>query len=143
MLQLHTIRCKNCNYKRFLDDELLEKFAAIKKVPLETFDAAYLQSLSGQFRCKECQSKDTVVYLSRSCLTCDKPIPLKRLDAAPKTKRCVPCQERYDKGETEPIDYGTCDRCGAPMTLRLRKATPTKYFLGCSTYPKCGFMVTK
>ncbi len=33
MLKLHTLRCKSCNYKRFLDDELLEKFAAIQENP--------------------------------------------------------------------------------------------------------------
>jgi len=33
----------------------------------------------------------------RCCLGCEKPIPLKRLKAHPRAKRCVECQEKMER----------------------------------------------
>lgn len=35
--------------------------------------------------------------VSVDCLSCFQPIPASRLQAAPASSRCVPCQERHDR----------------------------------------------
>ncbi len=35
-----------------------------------------------------------------TCIDCDKPIPVKRLEAFPAAKRCVECKTRYEKEES-------------------------------------------
>ena len=34
----------------------------------------------------------------RCCLTCEEPIPEKRLEANPEAVRCVACQDKHEKG---------------------------------------------
>ena len=41
-----------------------------------------------------------------------------------------------DVSQTEPEDYGTCELCNAPLTLRTGRFGK---FYACSTYPKCKF----
>ena len=78
------------------------------------------------------------------CLTCGKPIPLERLRAVRNTQRCVRCQNEFEKGTgiaEEEISY--CKRCGAKMVWRLRTSVrPSKYFLACSNYPKCKYIIS-
>lgn len=79
--------------------------------------------------------------LDRLCVACGEPIPLNRLRAAPETPFCVLCQkERESGGPREQPVY--CKECGAEMVWRVRESTlPTKYFLGCSNYPRCRFVI--
>lgn len=35
------------------------------------------------------------------CVDCEKPIPVKRLEAFPSAKRCVECKSRYEKESSE------------------------------------------
>jgi DNA-directed RNA polymerase subunit RPC12/RpoP len=54
----------------------------------------------------------------------------------PGTPFCVRCQEKFEHPQPEEPVY--CKQCGAKMVQRVRTSTlPTKYFLGCSKYPRC------
>jgi single-stranded DNA-binding protein len=79
----------------------------------------------------------------KKCRICGIPIPAERLEAIPDTERCILCQQSFEKGEEIKEEPIYCERCGAEMIWRIRKSvSPTKYFLGCSNYPKCTYVVT-
>jgi len=83
------------------------------------------------------------VELAKTCKICGKPIPLERLKAVPNAERCISCQEKDDKGIVDKEKPIYCKRCGARMVWRLRTSVrPAKYFLGCSNYPKCTFVIS-
>jgi len=71
------------------------------------------------------------------CELCREPIPQERLEAAPKTDRCVACQDAADRGQSfvEP-DY--CPKCGALLELRVSRGSGiTRYKLWCTGNPPC------
>jgi RNA polymerase-binding transcription factor DksA len=75
------------------------------------------------------------------CIKCGLPIPVERLEAVPATKKCVKCQEKAESGEEQRPQASKCKRCGSVMVWRMTKnLRPTKYFLGCSNYPKCTYI---
>ena len=45
-------------------------------------------------------------------------------------------QTKGSDGTTAHVDFGVCERCGAPMMRRIRKRDG-KPFLGCSKFPYC------
>lgn len=77
------------------------------------------------------------------CKHCFNQIPPQRLEAVPGIEICISCAEKQERGEQIiPSDNGICDRCGADMVWRYaRKKGTTRYFLGCSKYPKCRYTV--
>ena len=83
--------------------------------------------------------KEAVCHTVTTCKMCGKPIPRERLQAIPHAQRCVLCQDKFEHGEAdEEEEVIFCEKCGAPMVWRVRTSVlPTKYFLGCSNYPKC------
>ncbi|MSS71814.1 MAG: hypothetical protein EXS64_10035 [Candidatus Latescibacteria bacterium] len=79
----------------------------------------------------------------KTCRDCGKTIPAARLEVVPETSRCIVCQEKFEKGEQKQEELVCCERCGARMVWRIRTSVlPTKYFLGCSNYPKCTYVIS-
>jgi len=81
---------------------------------------------------------------SRLCELCRKPIAAVRIKAIPNVTRCVECQDADERREdSDDDDLGFCPRprCGSPLVWRCGApaGSTTKYFIGCSAYPKCDY----
>ena len=72
-----------------------------------------------------------------TCEVCRKPIPPERLEALPGVRRCIACQQAAESGaEREEPEY--CPKCGAPLVLRVSRASgTTRYKLFCTGMPPC------
>jgi superfamily I DNA/RNA helicase/predicted RNA-binding Zn-ribbon protein involved in translation (DUF1610 family) len=109
----------------------------IKKLELnEKYDVQLNSNQTGN-------SSKTLNEQIKLCKHCFTPIPQQRLEAIPGIDICISCKEKLERGEQiVTSDTGICERCGADMVWRYAKKTgTTRYFLGCSKYPKCRFTV--
>jgi DNA-directed RNA polymerase subunit RPC12/RpoP len=143
--------CRACGHERLLTQAWIDELRAIVSEPGAEDDV--LSRLLHRFRCSQCQARDLQVVqderlpgaescgsITPICAECGKAITLKRLQAMPGTPFCLGCQERFEKDLREDLVH--CERCGARMVLRVRESIlPTKYFLGCSNYPRCRFVI--
>ena len=107
-----------------------------------------------RFKCSQCQAKNLKVVQEEVapqpadddnagalCTKCGEAISLKRLRAAQGTPFCIRCQEEFEKGPGKD-EFDLCEKCGARMVQRVRESVlPSKYFLGCSNYPRCRFVI--
>lgn len=148
------ISCNFCNHKRVLTSDYLKEISNRLSIDPLDVNEHTLSEILNRFSCSKCGAKDAklniegdaqqIVFdnseLAKTCIICGKPIPLKRLESVPNTEKCVSCQEKLEKGKEEPI---YCKKCGARMVWRVRTTVlPVKYFLGCSNYPKCTFVIS-
>ena len=133
--------------------ELFMRFTQVNFAELEND----FEKLLNRLRCSQCGAKSAelsgqqrrqaispnALTAEVRCIVCGKVISLERLEAVPDTKRCVSCQEKLEhSGENaeEPI---FCKKCGARMVWRIRTSvSPVKYFLGCSNYPRCTWVIS-
>lgn len=151
------ISCNSCGHKRVLSSDYLEEISSKLSINVSGINKHILSEILNKFRCSKCGAKDAEIIvedaeqkimfddskLARTCIVCGKPIPVERLEAVPDTKRCVSCREKFEKGEEDKEEPVYCKRCGAPMVWRVRTSVlPTKYFLGCSNYPKCTYVIS-
>ena len=144
--------CRTCGHERILTPVWIDELRA--NAPGVAAESDLLVHFLRRFRCSECQAKDVDVVRDEEaakragdangsplCAECGEAIPLKRLRAMPGTPFCIGCQEEFEKGRPEE-GHGPCKQCGAKMVLRVRESVlPTKYFLGCSNYPRCRFVI--
>lgn len=148
--------CRACGYERIPTAAWIDQLRA-RAPGTDCGNTELLARLLHQFRCSNCQAKNVDLVqeiqekpdrgpandgdLSPLCAQCGEVIPIKRLRAVPGTPFCVRCQEGHEHGppEEEPVN---CKQCGAKMVWRIRTSVlPTKYFLGCSNYPRCRFVI--
>ena len=90
------------------------------------------------------EPKATSAYsgVSRLCELCGKPIHADRIEALPNTTKCVECQRTGERREDpDDSDLGFCPRCSSPLVWRhgAPAGSTTKYFIGCSAFPKCRY----
>lgn len=78
---------------------------------------------------------------TRFCSVCSEPISPARLEAIPDATSCVRCKEERDNQSPESEELTRCKRCGAEMVWRKTTVSPTKYFQGCSRFPKCRYVI--
>jgi DNA-directed RNA polymerase subunit RPC12/RpoP len=146
------LACRACGHEKILTPDWIDELRA--KVPRLVAKDDVLSYFMPRFRCSQCKAKDLQVIQSERlpslgghgdvsplCAECGAPISLKRLQAMPGTPFCLDCQKEFEEGgrEEQPVH---CNRCGARMVLRIRESVlPTKYFLGCSNYPRCTFVI--
>ena len=142
---LFNITCNECRHTSDLSHEkLCSHFEASEFKDIEKF----LELHSHKFICRKCNSKNisTHIYdseLAKVCSRCHKPIPLARLEAMPNGLHCVTCQVAIEKDEDLKAEEEKCEKCGAEMVWRIRQTVlPVKYFLGCSNYPRCKFVIS-
>jgi len=79
---------------------------------------------------------------SRLCELCRKPIPAARIEAVPNVTKCIECQSTDERREDpDDDDLGSCHRCGCSLVWRqgAPAGSTTKYFIGCSDFPKCRY----
>ena len=144
-IALFNVECNECGHSSDIFQEKLHShFEDSEFEDLEKF----LTLHSHKFLCSKCNSKkiSTQIYdseLAKVCSRCHKPIPLERLAAIPNVLHCVRCQEAIENGEDLKDEEEKCDRCGDKMEWRIRQSIlPVKYFLGCSNYPRCRFVIS-
>lgn len=147
-----TLRCVQCaKLETFTSDEVaqrLRKLGFLRRVDDQT--ASLLEELavaaveSGRWGpCESCGSLDLVRVDSadnldddwgdaRVCEDCGKVIPAERIEAFPKTKLCLACQQKVEKGEASG-EHEYCPRCGNIMQLR-REPGGTNFRMHC---PAC------
>ena len=94
------------------------------------------------------EPKATSAYsvVSHLCKLCGKPIPADRIEALPDTTKCVECQNADEhRKDTDNDDMGSCPRCGCPLVWRhgAPAGSTTKYFIGCSAFPKCRYTTSR
>ena len=94
------------------------------------------------------EPKATSAYsvASRLCELCGKPISAVRIEALPNTTKCVECQNADEhRKDTDNDDLGSCPRCGCPLVWRqgAPAGSTTKYFIGCSAFPKCRYTTSR
>ena len=94
------------------------------------------------------EPKATSAYsgVSRLCELCGKPIHADRIEALPNTTKCVECQNADEhRKDTDNDDMGSCPRCGCPLVWRhgAPAGSTTKYFIGCSAFPKCRYTTSR
>ena len=85
-------------------------------------------------------------FASRLCELCGKPISADRIEALPNTTKCVECQNADEhRKDTDNDDMGSCPRCGCPLVWRhgAPAGSTTKYFIGCSAFPKCRYTTSR
>ena len=147
--------CRACGYERILTPAWIDELRA--RVPEIDCESEALARFLHLFRCSHCQTKDVELVpevreervqkpaddgdLSPLCTECGEAIAVKRLRAVPGTPFCIRCQEQFEHGQLkeEPV---YCNECGAKMAWRIRESIlPAKYFLGCSNYPRCRFVI--
>jgi len=146
--------CRTCGYKRILTPIWIDQLRARDPGCTNT---ELLARVLHRLRCSNCHAKNVELVhkvqarpspkteqtgdLSPSCTQCGEEIPIRRLQAVPGTRVCVKCQEELENGgpTDEPV---YCKRCRAKMVWRVRESVrPTKYFLGCSNYPRCRYVI--
>ncbi|MDA3837757.1 MAG: topoisomerase DNA-binding C4 zinc finger domain-containing protein [Candidatus Delongbacteria bacterium] len=148
------IKCKSCGNSREIN---FDYFLNNSKISIEKgkFDLdEFIKKNRYRFKCSVCGEKNIYLYKKQNkieldenivveqkhCIECKKLISKLRLIAVPETNYCIECMKKMEgksKIKDEPI---YCKKCGAPMVERFRKKTGlTKYFLGCSNYPKCQY----
>jgi hypothetical protein len=132
------IKCKSCGNSREIN---FDYFLNNSKISIEKgkFDLdEFIKKNRYRFKCSVCG--ENIVVEQKHCIECKKLISKLRLIAVPETNYCIECMKKMEgksKIKDEPI---YCKKCGAPMVERFRKKTGlTKYFLGCSNYPKCQY----
>jgi DNA-directed RNA polymerase subunit RPC12/RpoP len=150
-VQCRRLVCKSCGHDRILDAAWMEELRS--RAPQTEIETQPDQLLP-RFRCGQCQAKNCEILHEHSfstlvqpvraplCTQCGETIPHSRLKAVPGTPFCVRCQGQFEQPQKqdEPV---YCNRCGAMMVLRVRESIlPTKYFLGCSNYPRCRFVIS-
>ena len=72
------------------------------------------------------------------CDLCGKAIERGRLDVIPDTNLCSTCA-RADPSDDEDPKQDKCPRCGGVLVMRTPREGLTKYFRGCSNYPRCRY----
>jgi DNA-directed RNA polymerase subunit RPC12/RpoP len=152
--------CRSCRHERALTQEWVESVRSVLR-GMEWPVVEDLQRLLHRFTCSQCGARNAEYVQglreesgrasdstlekksdeSPLCAECGESVPSKRLQAMPGTPFCVTCQREFEKRlpEEEP---DPCKKCGAKMVWRVRQSVlPTKYFLGCTNYPRCTFVV--
>jgi len=143
--------CRGCGHEKLVTEAWIDGLR--KHVAGVVADRDVLAQLLHRFRCSRCQARDLQIVLGEeragpkrdpglpACADCGEILSPRRLLAMPGATHCVSCKEEREKGcrEEKPVH---CERCGARMILRARESVlPTKYFLGCSNYPRCHFVI--
>jgi DNA-directed RNA polymerase subunit RPC12/RpoP len=148
--------CRDCGHERVLTQAWIDELRA-RAPAMDCHNTELVSRFLHQFRCSNCQTKNVEHLqaiqeeldrqpadndeLSLLCAQCGETIPVTRLQAVPGTPFCVRCQEQFEHGPPEEKP-AHCEQCGAKMVQRVRKSPlPTKYFLGCSNYPRCRFVI--
>ena len=148
--------CRACGHERVVTSAWIGQLRDRAPVA-DCDDCELLARFLPLFTCSRCRARNVELVpeaqkepeprladpggLSPLCVQCGEAIPVKRLRAVPGTPFCVRCQEEFEQGQPED-DTVNCKRCGAKMVWRVRQSVlPTKYFLGCSNYPRCNFAI--
>ena len=155
------IYCLECNHGKNLTPEILAMLEIDDGRELSPSDIN-----TEKLSCSKCGSKKTkcvplqiiddsrnaVVDEGKNCIQCGKRIPSERLSAIPNAIRCVECQNNPRDTCEDSVDYGdddigSCPRCGSPLVWKERvRDNPlwniqgSRYFLGCSNYPRCHYI---
>jgi len=149
--------CKSCGHTAVLGWDDVKRAAGDHLSNVSAINDNVLSKLANRLRCTNCNAKNVKFLIEgtdgrvtvldspqrRLCVDCKKPISSKRLELAPRARRCVRCERRIRGGdEKDGIYY--CRICGAPMVWRVpRPPNRAEKFLGCSNYPKCRYTMSE
>jgi len=126
-------KCSKCGGK----DIVIIRLPAHDRMRRELLRSSNTKADSKKWQVGKAASK-----LIKVCVTCGKPIPSDEFKKTPKAQRCFYCQKSYEnKIRSSNKEAIFCKICGSEMVWRLRNASPSKYFLGCSNYPKCKYVI--
>ena len=147
---LELLACGGCGRQRAVTAEWKQQLLDHKCAEGLTPDQDVLEIVLRRFRCTKCgQRRARIVKVlvsrrhpDRLCVQCREPISPVRLKAMPSAERCVRCEGARERQVPQKNEHGNCHVCGAEMVLRQRtRVFPVKYFLGCSRYPHCNFVI--
>jgi len=144
--------CNACGHEKRLAPAWIDELRA--RAPEAAAENDVIAYFLHRFKCSQCQAKNFNIVpeevapkaeddgaASPLCTKCGDVISFKRMRAVPGTPFCIHCQEEFEKGPRED-EFDLCKKCGARMVQRVRESVlPTKYFLGCSNYPRCRFVI--
>ncbi|TAK04557.1 hypothetical protein EPO44_06580 [bacterium] len=147
--------CGVCGHEKPVTSAWLEDLRAIAEREGAPPESDVFNYFLARLTCSQCRAKNVQLHWespatdelddsepARTCSVCSKPIPLTRLQALPSATRCVRCQENSEQGLETTEEPVYCKQCGARMVWRVRTSVlPTKYFLGCSNFPRCRFVI--
>ncbi|MEM6656280.1 MAG: TraR/DksA C4-type zinc finger protein [Planctomycetota bacterium] len=152
------LSCTDCEWRENADaEQLANKLRLVgllrrDKNPGDDIVAALLPEAVDRMTCPVCRCVGLVVgpaadhddaddfdtwQAAALCKACRKPIPPERLEVFPDAKRCVDCQGKEERGETDD-EPEFCPRCGSLVELRVSHAGGrTRYRRFCTGTPGC------
>ena len=152
--------CNECDHKLEFSNEYLEdKFPMYIPINMKN-----INEIIDKFKCSGCSKKnfilldnnERVIFDMRSsvlCISCERHIPIPRLEAQTKSHLCITCVE---EGEIVSIEKERLGRIFPEVPLKMKGGCPFcikkgekgfvvvrfnsingDFFLGCNLYPKC------
>ena len=141
--------CNGCGHSRAIDADLIDQMSEILNRNITVTALRTEDKLLSKITCSACGARGTEITFSdrqegktrddtiQWCHVCGSSIEAGRLEIFPETNICMKCKDTPITNK--PTIEDRCPRCGGVLVDRTPREGLTRYFRGCSNFPKCRY----